>query len=370
MKIIIAPDSFKGSLNSLEAANSIRAGILAAADNVEILILPIADGGEGTLDAIVPEQNRKFAIVTSTLGEQINAAYGVNGDTAIIEMSRAAGLTLVTPEKRDIEQATTYGVGQLIAQALDNGCKRILLTVGGSGTNDGGTGMFEALGAVFYDDNGKLIHGNGSALAKIKKIDITNLDKRLLDCEIVIATDVTNPLTGVNGATRIYGPQKGALGEVQDKLEAGMVQYAKLLYESTGIDVAAIPGSGAGGGIAAPLLAYTNARIVSGIDAVLDALEFDRKLVETDFVITGEGRVDSQSLYGKAISGIAAAAAKQNVPVFVFAGSLGDGLDGLYDIGVKGIFSIIESPCTLEYAMENAQQLLFKTAYRWAKMFL
>lgn len=370
MKIVIAPDSFKGCLTSVEVSKSIEAGILAATKNIEIVELPIADGGEGTLDAIVPEQNRISAQVCSTIGEDISAFFGINGDTAVIEMSRAAGLMLAKPERRDIEKATTYGVGQLISCALDKGCRRILLTVGGSGTNDGGTGMFEALGAVFCDLNGDILHGNGAALEKIAKIDLTNLDKRLMECEIIIAADVINPLTGANGATRIFGTQKGAVGEVQNRLEAGMVHYANLLQKSAGVDVSNIPGSGAGGGIAAPLLAYTNARIVSGIEAVLDALDFDSKLSDADFVITGEGRVDSQSLYGKAISGVAKAAARRNVPAFVFGGSLGDGLDGLYDIGVKGIFSIMESPCTLEYAIENAQQLLFRAAYRWAKMFL
>ena len=370
MKIIIAPDSFKGCLTSLEAAKAIEAGIIAVNNNVNTIILPIADGGEGTLDAIVSEQNRHTALVCSTLKEPINACFGINGDTAIIEMSRAAGLTLVKPEMRDVQRATTFGVGQLIYCALEKGCRRILLTVGGSGTNDGGTGMFEALGAVYYDKDDNIIHGDGAALEKITRIDISKLDSRLQECEIIIATDVVNPLIGEKGATRTYGAQKGAVGELQDKLEAGMVRYAKLLYENTGVDVSNIPGCGAGGGIAAPLLAFTNARIVSGIEAVLDALAFDSLLSDANFVITGEGRVDNQSLYGKAVSGIATAAAKKNVPVFIFSGTLGEGLDELYDIGVKGIFSIIDKPCTLEYAIENAQQLLFGVAYRWAKMFL
>ncbi|NLK38904.1 MAG: glycerate kinase [Clostridiales bacterium] len=373
MKIIVCPDSFKGSVTSLEAAVSIRKGLALASPESEVVVLPVADGGEGTLDAIVPEENRivckvRFPMVNSE--RSIDAIYGTLGDCAVIEMSRAAGLTLIREEERNPLYASTYGVGELIKDALDRGYRRILLTVGGSGTNDGGTGLLEALGAVFYNREGVVVYGSGGALSEMDRIDLSSLDKRLSECEFTIACDVTNPLTGPRGATMVYGGQKGADDQMLDTLERGMKNYVRILRRDFGADVDKIPGCGAGGGIAASLLAYANAKIVSGISAVLDILKFDTLLADADFVITGEGKTDIQSLFGKAVSGIASAAKGRGVPVFVFCGTIGEGTEGIYDIGVKGIFSIAEGPCTLDYAMENAPRLLSRLAYRWGKMYL
>lgn len=375
MKIIICPDSFKGSVSAREAAESIKAGILRAEPAAEVVLLPVADGGEGTLDAMVPEENRIVCKVRHPLrkppydSREIDAVYGVVGDCAVIEMARAAGLTLIPEGERNPLLATTYGVGELILDALDRGRRKILLTVGGSGTNDGGTGMLEALGAVFYDKNGKALPGCGQSLSEMASIDLSGLDKRLAECQLTIATDVTNPLTGPAGATMVYGRQKGADAEMLAILESGMVNYAGLLRR-TRAEVDKIPGCGAGGGIAAPLLAFADAKIVSGIEAVLDSLRFDAQLEGARYVITGEGKTDGQSLYGKVVSGVAAAASRRGVPVFVFCGAIGEGTEGLYAMGVKGIFTIAEGPCTLAAAMENAPELLSRLAFRWAKMFL
>lgn len=376
MKIIVCPDSFKGSVSSLKTAESIKRGIALAAPEAEVMILPVADGGEGTLDAVVPENQRIRCKVRAPMGHlpfgrrTVNALYGAIGDCAVIEMSRAAGLTLIPEEEANPLTASTYGVGELIKDALNRGYRRLLLTVGGSGTNDGGTGMLEALGAVFYNEAGEVLPGCGDTLLKMVRMDLSDLDKRLSECDVTIACDVTNPLTGPTGATMIYGRQKGADDEKLAILEAGMKNYAGILLRDFGADVDKIPGCGAGGGIAAPLLAFANARIVSGISAVLDILKFDSLLAEADYVITGEGKTDLQSLFGKAVSGIASAAKRQGVPVFVFCGAIGEGTEGLYNIGVTGIFTIAEGPCTLEYAMKNAPELLARLAYRWGKMYL
>ena len=222
----------------------------------------------------------------------------------------------------------------------------------------------------FIIEKGVVVYGSGGALSEMDRIDLSSLDKRLSECEFTIACDVTNPLTGPRGATMVYGGQKGADDQMLDTLERGMKNYVRILRRDFGADVDKIPGCGAGGGIAASLLAYANAKIVSGISAVLDILKFDTLLADADFVITGEGKTDIQSLFGKAVSGIASAAKGRGVPVFVFCGTIGEGTEGLYDIGVKGIFSIAEGPCTLDYAMENAPRLLSRLAYRWGKMYL
>ena len=363
IKIVIAPDSFKGSISAQDAALAIEKGLKSAHQkDIELVtvISPIADGGEGTLDALTTKAQRVSVEVTSTNKKRINAQYGAVGDTAIIEMARAAGLTLTPENERNASLATTFGVGEMILDALNNGYKNILLTVGGSGTNDGGCGMFAALGARFSDKNGNCFIPTGATLDKIANIDVSHLDKRLYGREFIIATDVKNILCGKTGATYVYGRQKGADDAMLDKMETGMIHYASLLKEKCGKDVACIEGCGAGGGLATPLLAFLNARIQSGIEAVLDTVRFDKLISDADAIITGEGKIDAQSLYGKAISGVANAAKKYGIPVYCFVGCIGGDKKELLTLGISDICALSDIAPSAEYSMAHADELLEK----------
>ncbi len=364
-KIIIAPDSFKGSISARGAADAIEAGLAAGATdrlNLEIVKLPIADGGEGTLDTLVNERDRITLTVTGTAGDPVKASYGYLGNTAVIEMATAAGLTLVKEADRDASSATTYGVGELILDALKRGFHRIMLTVGGSGTNDGGCGMFAALGARFLNRKGTAFVPTGKTLSEIDKIDLSQLSPLLKTAEFLIATDVKNPLCGENGATRVYARQKGATDEMLDLMESGMLHYAHVLRKTCGRDVAKIEGCGAGGGLAAPLLSICNAEIRSGIEAVLEANDFNRTIQGASLVITGEGKIDAQSLCGKAISGVANAAKAQNIPVVCFVGCIGDDIEKLKALGVSDIRAIADLAPSAEYSMQHADILLKRLA--------
>lgn len=364
MKIILSPDSFKGSLSARGVGLALEKGIRRVIPDAECLILPIADGGEGTLETLVEESDLRYATVRSTGGAPVNAAYGVKGKTAVIEMARAAGLTLVDPDKLDPLGASTYGVGELILRALDEGCDHILLTVGGSGTNDGGSGMLCALGGRLFDADGGEIFGCGGALSKVARVDVSGLDPRLQNCRFTVASDVTNPLVGELGATRVYGPQKGVTPDMIDALESGMRSYARAVEAAARKAVAEIPGCGAGGGLITPLLAFCNVTVRSGIESVLEAADFDGQLIGADAVITGEGRVDAQSCYGKAISGVASHAAAKNVPVYVASGGLGEGWEELLRHGIKEVLALmaeaeqIPKAERVAYCMQNAEELL------------
>jgi glycerate kinase len=359
-KYVVCPDSFKGSLSADLVALAIEKGILLHDGSATVIKAPIADGGEGTLDALVPKNERISLSVRSTDGSPVLAQYGKINDTAVIEMATAAGLCLVKEENRDPERASTYGVGELILDALDRGFKKIMITVGGSGTNDGGSGLIEALGARFYDKDGNLLSASGGALAKIERIDISSLDERLRSTEFIFACDVKNPLVGDTGATRIYGAQKGADEKMLDRLEAGMINYADKLAHASGRDVRNTEGCGAGGGTPASLLALGNARIESGIDSVLSAIGFDEMLRGADLVITGEGKIDRQSAYGKAISGVAKRAKAKNIPVLVLVGAKGEGADELASIGVTRIAAISSIAPSVDYSIGHADELLEK----------
>ncbi len=362
--IIICPDSFKGSLSAAEAAAAIERGVRRWDADAETVVLPIADGGEGTLDALVPLCDHIQAEVHGPDGGRISAAYGYIGDTAVIEMATAAGLCLLPDEKRSAADTSTYGVGELISHSLSLGYQRLLITVGGSGTNDGGSGMLEALGARFYDGTGASLTGmNGRKLSRIARIDTEAMDPRLFEAEILIACDVTNPLLGEQGATRIYGPQKGADAQTLDLLEAGMQNYADRLAR-VGRDVRNVPGSGAGGGIAVPLLALCNAGILSGIEAVLSAQNYGEKLKGAALVITGEGKLDHQSAFGKAVSGVARMAAAEGVPVLALVGIKGDGAEALREMGLTRIATTVDMAPSQAYSMTHAAELLEKLAYR------
>ncbi|MBE6702984.1 MAG: glycerate kinase [Ruminococcaceae bacterium] len=363
-KILIAPDSFKGSISAEDAANAIARGLAKnpALSAPELWTVPIADGGEGTLSALVPHARQIIVSVTGTGGNQIEAAYGYIEKTAIIEMARAAGLTLVPEGRRSVLSATTLGVGELIKDALDRGFRDFLLTVGGSGTNDGGCGMFAALGADFITNGGVSFLPTGASLHKVAHISTDRLDPRLKNCRFTIATDVKNPLLGPEGATYVYAKQKGCHDNELPEMEAGMRQYAAVLQRACGKDVAIIPGCGAGGGISAPLLGFCGAAIRSGIDAVLEAVRFDRLLEGADAVITGEGKIDRQSLYGKAISGVANAAKSAGVPVYCLVGCIGDDKKALMEMGLTDILALQEIAPDAAYSMAHASELLEQLA--------
>ena len=368
IKIVIAPDSFKGSISAHHAAAAIENGILEGLPNgitAETVKCPIADGGEGTLDALVNEHDRITLMVTGTNGAPVTASYGILGTTAVIEMASAAGLTLVEESCRNAASATTFGVGELIHDALDRGFRHILLTVGGSGTNDGGCGMLCALGATFLQKHGTAFIPTGGTLSQIDIIDLSALDSRLTDTRFTVATDVKNPLCGDTGATRVYARQKGADDATLEQMELGMCHYAQVLQNVCGKDIANMQGCGAGGGLAAPLLAFCNASIESGIHAVLKANHFADRIKNADLIITGEGKIDRQSLFGKAISGVAEAAKMQIIPVVCLVGCIGDDINVLKGMGITDILAISDLAPDTEYSIRHADILLSQLAKQY-----
>ncbi len=361
MKIVIATDSFKGSISSKEAGETIARGIIKSISACDTEVVPIADGGEGTLDAIVSSENIREARVTGPDWNYITARWGSIKDTAVIEMASAAGITLLPEERLNAGAMTTYGVGELIKKALDEGFDKIMLTAGGSATNDGGCGMIAALGAEFYDADGKKFIPTGKTLINISAIDVSGLDERVKKCSFIAATDVRNTLLGENGATMVFARQKGADNEQLQEMERGMAHYARLLPGKP----EKVPASGAGGGVIVPLLAYANTKICSGIDAVLDAADFDRKIEGADAVITGEGKLDMQSLFGKAISGVAERAVKKGVLVYCFAGCT-DGIIKKEDFkGIGGIYVTSEGMESVQYSIEHPKEGLLNAAKRF-----
>ncbi|MBQ2767764.1 MAG: glycerate kinase [Clostridia bacterium] len=372
--ILICPDSFKGSISAPDAAAALCRGITAARPDAAPIPMPIADGGEGTLDALCPPDARVVVMVHDALGRSVTAQLGLLGqDTAVIEMAQAAGVTQLAEGERNPLLTSTYGVGEMILAALDRGCRKLLITVGGSATNDGGSGMMAALGLRLLDADGRPIQPCGGSLGEIAAIDVLGLDPRLAECTVTVATDVTNPLCGERGATAVYGPQKGADTDALVRLEAGMMNLGRMVDEAVGRSVSTVPGCGAGGGLPLGLIAFTPARICSGIDAVLDTLDFDAKLDGCAFVISGEGRTDGQSACGKAVAGIARRAQAKGVPVYVLSGSLkcdDTALDALEAAGVRGVMSILDAPCTLEDAMQNAEPRLVRAGSRLARMLI
>ena len=368
MKIIISPDSFKGSISAKDAAHAIARGLKDGyKGELEAVEVPIADGGEGTLEAMVLEGELVPLTVTGPRFSPVSAAYGRRGDSAVIEMARAAGLTLVSEDERSAKEATTYGVGELILHAAKNGARHILLTVGGSATNDGGAGMLCALGARFTDKDGNAFIPTGGTLADIARIDVSGLSVLVRNCRFTLATDVKNPLLGRTGATRVYAEQKGASPQELDEMEGGMAHYAALLAETAGKDIASLPGCGAGGGLGAPLLALLSAEITSGIEAVLKTLRFDTLLEGADAVITGEGKMDAQSLYGKAISGVVRYAAAKGIPVYCFVGCVEDDPALLKQMGIADIFTTVSLAPSPEASIANAGEYLYRLGTLFGK---
>jgi glycerate kinase len=372
LKVVIAPDSYKGCLSALEVAKAMERGVLSVFPSAEVRKIPIADGGEGTVAALVTATNGQLrqTKVTDPLGNKINAHWGVLGDgrTAVIEMAAASGLPLVPKEKRDPRVTTTYGTGELIKAALAEGLAKIIIGIGGSATNDGGTGMARALGVRFLDAAGQEVAAGGGSLAEICQIDTTGLDPRLNNTEIVVACDVDNPLCGTRGASAVFGPQKGATPEMVQQLDAGLAKYASCARLATGRDVAEKAGAGAAGGLGAGLMFFTPAQLKPGVEIVLDAVGFSDIVRDADFVITGEGRTDFQTAFGKAPVGVAKAAKTHGAPVFCISGGLGDGADDVLAQGIDAVMSICDRPLSLEECMAAGAQLIEPAAARLCRI--
>ncbi|WHH59050.1 glycerate kinase [Petroclostridium sp. X23] len=367
MKILIAPDSFKGSNTTISVANKIEKGIRKVFPNAEVVKIPIADGGEGTVDALVIGTGGeiKKAYVTGPLGKKIYAEYGVlkNG-TAVIEMAAASGLPLISEEKRNPLLTTTYGTGELIKAALDQGCKKIVIGIGGSATNDGGLGMAQALGVSFKDQDGNELGYGGGELGKLAAINVSNLDSRINQTEIIVACDVSNPLCGEKGASAVYGPQKGATPDMIKELDGNLKKYADIIKQTLRKDIKDVSGAGAAGGLGSGLMVFCNAQLKSGIETILDVVNIDRHLPTTDLVITGEGKIDGQSIYGKVPVGVGQRAKKYGVPVLAIVGDIGEGASAVYEYGVDGIMSTVNKAMPLSEAMAKSSELLEDAAER------
>lgn len=369
-KIVIATDSFKGSATSMEAGEYIEQGIKRVDVDIDIVKVPIADGGEGTVDALVIGREGEYqsAEVSGPLDAKVNAKYGIIQDNiAVIEMATASGLTLIEDSKKDVFKATTYGTGELIRAALDQGAQEIYIGIGGSATNDGGVGMAQALGVSFKDKEGKEIPRGARGLGLIDTIDVSGLDSRIEETKISILSDVTNPLCGENGASYIYGPQKGASEQDVKELDALLYHYGEKIEDQLGIEIFDEPGAGAAGGLGTGLMVFCGAKLFSGIEKMLSLLNAEAEIKDADLVITGEGQMDSQSLNGKAPIGIAKLAKKYNIPVIAIVGSAGDDLLPIYQSGIDLILDIVNQPMELSYAIKEAEKLITntgETAYR------
>lgn len=380
-KIVIAPDSFKGSLSAPEAAEAIERGIKKAGPAIETRLVPMADGGEGTADCLVRATGGKMVQVTALdpLGREIQSGFGVlggsdgsvdgDGSVGVVEMALSSGLYLIEEHERDPLRTTSYGVGQLIRAALDEGCRTLILALGGSATNDGGAGMLQALGAELLDSDGRAIGYGGGELAKLASIGIGGLDARLRDCEIRVACDVDNPFVGPRGASHVFGPQKGASEEVAERLDRSLSHFADLMEESLGIRIHDMPGAGAAGGLAGAIMAFLGGSLESGVSMVARYAGLDSAVRTADLVITGEGRIDGQTAGGKTPYGVAKIAQAHGVPVIVLAGSVGDGIEALYEHGILSVFSIVNRPMTMEEAMNGADTLLEQSAEQVARTF-
>lgn len=357
MTITLAFDSFKGSLRSDEVADAFEEGLRTVIPDCEVRKAYVADGGEGTMEAIVKSLNGSFieTTVSDPIGRAVKARYGIidNGQTAVIEMAVASGLTLLKPEERDPMHTTTYGTGELIADAISRGCRRFLVGIGGSATNDGGTGMLSALGFRFLDKERNALKGCGGSLAEIASIDASQAMSELKDCEFVIACDVTAPLYGPNGAAHVFAPQKGANKEMVAQLDAGLRNFASAIYQFNGKDVTHIPGGGAAGGMGAGMYALLNSRLERGIDMVLNAIRFDDIITGSELVVTGEGRIDHQTVMGKAPSGILRRASAQGIPVIAIGGRV-EWCDELRKSGFARIIEISSPDMPKEKAMQRS----------------
>ena len=374
MQIVIAPDSFKGSISAIEAAEAMKSGLLKVFPQATFKLMPIADGGEGTVDALVCATGGRLmqAQVLDPLGRPITASWGMLGDghTAVIEMAAASGLPLLAPEERNPLATSTYGTGELIRAALDHGAQKIILGIGGSATNDGGSGMLQALGVRFLDAKKQALPPGGAALCDLDKIDISGLDSRLGSVEIAVACDVDNPLCGPCGASAVYGPQKGATANGIARLDKALTRFAEISGQTTNRNIAHRPGAGAAGGLGAGLLFFTSAKLRPGIELVLETIDFETALSGASLIFTGEGQTDIQTTFGKAPVGVAKAASRFNIPVICLSGGLGEGYEQLYSCGIDAISTIAPGPIPLEQCMKEARCLISAAAERTARLLL
>jgi glycerate kinase len=364
MKIVIAPDSYKESLSATQVAQAIEKGFREIFPDAEYVSVPVADGGEGTVDAMITATQgvRMSSPVTGPLGQQVMAEWGISGDgkTAFIEMAQASGLALVPPEQRNPLLTTSRGTGELILHALEKGAQNIIIGIGGSATNDGGAGMVQALGARLTDEAGEEIGFGGGSLLQLRNIDISNMDSRLAHCVINVACDVTNPLLGEYGASRIFGPQKGATESMIRTLDYNLDHFADVIKSALNVDVKNVPGAGAAGGMGAALMSFLGAELRSGIEIVTEALNLEEHIHDCTWVVTGEGRLDSQSIHGKVPVGIASVAKKYHKPVIGIAGSLTKDVAVVHQYGIDAVFSVLSSISSLEEAFRGA----FENIYR------
>lgn len=370
---VLAPDSFKESMTAKEVCVAMEKGLRKIYPTAQYIHVPMADGGEGTVQSLVDASGGAihYQEVQGPLGQNVMAQYGILGDgtTAAIEMASASGIHLVTPETRNPLRTTTYGTGELIRQCLDQGIRKIIIGIGGSATNDGGTGMAEALGAKFLDAQGVSLERGGGSLNRLAHIDVSGLDPRLQEVQFIVACDVTNPLCGANGASRVFGPQKGATPEMVQLLDANLSHYADVVNQQLHKDIRDVPGAGAAGGLGAGLLIFTQAILRKGIEIVIEYTGLREKLVHADIVFTGEGGIDFQTKFGKTPYGVAQAAKKTGKPVIAVAGYVGEGIETLYTEGIDAVFGIVpgaaeldqllrEGSANVERTMENIARVL------------
>ena len=362
MKILIAPQAFKGSISALDAATAMSEGVRRIAPDAEVATIPVADGGDGTLETLIEgSRGRIHRIeVTGPLGERRSAEWGAMGDgvTAVIEMARTSGLALVPDNKRNPLITTTYGLGEAMRQAMEVGYRRFIIGIGGSATNDAGAGMAQALGIKLLDGTGNDLSFGGAALADLRRIDMSGLDSCIAECEFMVACDVNNPLTGQTGASAIYGPQKGATAEMIEELDAALTHFAEVVKRDIGVEISDVPGSGAAGGLGGGLIAFVKGQLRAGVDIVLDTVRLDDYLLGCDLVFTGEGSMDHSTIYNKAPVGVAERAKRRGIPVVGISGSLGAGYQDVHEHGIDALATIMPGPMTLGEASAQASELI------------
>lgn len=370
--IVLAPDSFKESMTAKEVCVAMERGIKKVNSNIQCIHVPMADGGEGTMQSLVDATGGEvYSLeVVGPLGNKVKAEYGIlgNGEIGVLEMASASGIHLVSLEERNPLITTTYGTGELIKACLDRGVKKLLIGIGGSATNDGGVGVIQALGGRLLDKEGNELGFGGGELEKLDRIDLTNFDRRLKDVVIEVACDVSNPLCGENGASYIFGPQKGASVEMIKILDNNLKHYAKVIKEQFGKDVLEIAGAGAAGGLGAGLMVFLNGNLKKGIEIVIEYSGLEKKVKNCDMVWTGEGSIDFQTQYGKTPLGVATVAKKYNKPVVALAGRVGDDIDILYEKGIDSIFGIMREVTTIDEALKNGKENIERTSENIARL--
>ena len=374
MKVVIAPDSFKESLTAKQVSDAIKEGLARVWHDAEFVTVPVADGGEGTVQSLIDATHGEqvFTTVMSPLGNEVQAFYGILGDgeTAVIEMAEASGLHLVPTDARDPKLTSSFGTGQLIKHALERGMQRLIIGLGGSATNDGGVGMLAALGVKFLDESGNAIATNGGGLIHLASIDVSGLDPRLAQCEVLVACDVNNPLCGEKGASAIFGPQKGATPSDVATLDNALHKFGTLTEKVTGKHVLTREGAGAAGGMGAALLGYTPARLQPGIEIVLETVKLAELVADADIVFTGEGRIDHQTAHGKTPMGVAKVAKQFNLPVIALAGCVGENFQAVYQCGIDAVFPCVPRAMSLADAMSEADTNVANLAENVARLWV